>query len=222
MNRQKPKARAADLAQQLKTAIRSGQYAAGQRLVEADLCRTFDASRSHVRDAIRRLEAEGLLVVRPNRGASVRALTRSDVERLYQIREVMEGLAARLVAEATDAQGVRARLIAMRDNLKSAEEAGSIGRYMQENERFHTLLLDLSGNPYIPSILDQIMLPAFRIQFYMIMDRTVIAQSNRQHDAILDAILARDADSAERLMRAHIRDSQRIIRAMPDDCFPEG
>src|SRR5690606_3964267 len=78
--------------------IKAGIYAPGQRLIEADLTRDLGVSRGPVREATRRLGAEGILDVLPHRGAVVRKLSRRDVAAIYQIRELLEGLAARLSA----------------------------------------------------------------------------------------------------------------------------
>lgn len=210
---------AVSLAQKLKQAIRNGRFVAGQRLVEADLCRLYGASRSHVREAIRRLEAEGVVVVQPNRGASVRTLSRADVERLYEIREMMEGLAARLTARAAASEAVRSGILEIKSRLADAEASGNIATYMRENEAFHNFLLEHSGNSFIDSILEQVMLPVFRLQFYMVLDRTIIEESNRQHDAIIAAILERDEDRAEAEMRGHVQASLALIRRIQDEVF---
>lgn len=211
-----------DLVGAIRRAIRAGDFVPGQRLVEADLCAQFNATRAKVREAFRRLEADGIIVVQPNRGASVRALSRKDIERLYEIREMLEGLAARLSARAaaSDAAARRA-LTEARANLQTAADAGNISDYMERNAEFHSLLVTLSGNAFIGPMLDRIMLPTFRMQFYIAMTRDVIGDSHGQHIGILDALLRGDETAAEDRMRAHVRTSLSLIRSIPDRFFKQ-
>src|ERR1700716_1155716 len=89
----------------LRDAIRDGRVAPGQRLVVADITKMLGVSNGPVREAIRRLTGEGLVEITPHRGASVRKFTPDDVREIFQLREVIEGLAARLSARKMPAKG---------------------------------------------------------------------------------------------------------------------
>lgn len=199
------------LADELRRAMRKGEYTAGQRLVEQDLCQHFAAGRGRVREALRLLAAEGVVVIETNRGASVRKLGPREVVQLYQVREVMEGLAARLCAEAGPDSQTREMLDDLRREMSIAEKNGDISHYLDRNEAFHSYLVTASGNGFIAQTLDTVRLRTFRIQFQIALDRSIIGESNRQHERIISAILQGNAVDAERAMRSHVRDSFRMV-----------
>lgn len=208
------------LAEEMRQAMRLGEFAAGQRLVEHELCKRFEAGRGRVREALRLLAAEGVVIIEPHRGASVRKLGRDEIVQLYQVREVMEGLAARLCAEGGPDVALRRMLDGLRRDMAGAEREGDIARYLERNEAFHSSLVAASGNDFIAQTLDTVRLRTFRIQFNVALDKSVIGASNRQHDKILSAVLDGNGDAAEAAMRAHVRESFRTIEALVDGADP--
>src|SRR5689334_7203755 len=104
----------------LRNGIMRGEFAPNQRLVEADLIRKFGVSRGPVREALSRLAADGLVIMEPHRSAVVRPLTRESLASAFQLRELIEGLAARLAAEGvrrdpSRAEGMRRKLAKLAD-----------------------------------------------------------------------------------------------------------
>jgi DNA-binding GntR family transcriptional regulator len=200
----------------IKAGIRQGRYVPGQRLAEPDMVRDLRVSRGSVREALRRLEAEGLVQIELYRGASIRKMSRNDFLAFNEIREVLEGLAAALAAERIDEAG-RAALIELEQNW----ERGSRGwTYPEYNERFHTLILEASGNSELPVYIEQAKLLFFRLQFHRIA-RTPAQEkrSQREHDRIVKAILKGDAKGAERAMRDHVHKSVQAILLEPEEFF---
>jgi DNA-binding GntR family transcriptional regulator len=188
----------------IKAGITKGRYVPGQRLVEPDMVRDLHVSRGSVREALRRLEAEGLVEIELYRGASIRKMSRSDFIAFNQIREVLEGLAAALAAERIDDAG-RTALI----DLEQSWALRSRGwTYPEYNEKFHNLIIDASGNNELPIYIEQAKLLFFRLQFHRIA-RTPAQErrSQREHDRIVKAILKGDAKGAERAMRDHVHKS---------------
>lgn len=193
--------------------IRDGKLTPGDRLRETDLADRLGVSRTPVREAIRQLEADGLVTHVPRQGASVRRLEYAEVMELYEMRAVLEGTAARLaVRSASDVE-----LAELRDLNEELRAAGQGTRAFHLNRHFHALLLNAAKNRFLTSSV-QAMQKAM-----MILGPTTLAQPERfesavkEHAAVLDALEARDADAAESAMRHHIETSQRTrIKAFRD------
>jgi DNA-binding GntR family transcriptional regulator len=192
--------------------VKDGRYAPGQRLVETDLTAELGVSRGPLREALARLAAEGVLDIEPYRGAVVRRLTRDEVRDLFEVRELLEGHAARLAAMLIDEGDNRRRLEQAIKSIDSFRGRSDLHAYMDENERLHGLVVELSGSPLLRRLIPQLGVHAFRLLFRrMIIDRPSIDSSIREHDALVAAILAGDAKGAERAMQVHIRRSRDLI-----------
>lgn len=193
----------------------------GQRLVESDLTQAFDVSRPTLRNALSGLAAEGLVQISAHRGATVRKMSRRDVEELYQLREYLEGLAAALaaarVADGADAPALRGLL--SRLSPHAAPAADSAEASARANQRFHQVVLEMSGNSRLEAMLERLNVPLFRLQFRGYLKPRVASQAATDHERIARAILEGDRTGAERTMRSHVRKSAAIILALPDDMF---
>jgi DNA-binding GntR family transcriptional regulator len=183
--------------------IRHGRLVPGQRLVEADIVKATGASRGKVREALRRLESEGLLTIEEFRGASVKRLGRDEVRQIYQARMALEGLAARECALRADA-ALRARLAQVQEELNDGEHAGNHDRFARLNGTWHGLIITGSGNEYIAQFLKQLTVPIYRLLFASFYTAQRIAAANADHRLITAAIVEGRADDAEQAMRAHI------------------
>lgn len=190
------------IVEQLRNDILAQRIRPGTRLVENDLTRRFDVSRGPVREALRRLAAEGLIDHNPNRGAVVKRLTRAEMTELFQIRIELEQLAARLAAQAASAEKRAAFEAAIQPIYRDGpREAGS---YFPENSTFHEAVMELAGNRQLAELNN-------RLQFALIMGQVgdalapeVLDASVREHRAIAAAILSRDAERAAAATRAHL------------------
>ena len=123
-----------EVVEQLKDWIKHGLLVPGQRLVEADVVRDSGASRAHVREAFQRLESEGVVVIEEFRGASVRRLSRSEVEQMYRAREALEGMAARLIAERGLSLDKQQELRGLQSALNEAALARRADEYSRNND----------------------------------------------------------------------------------------
>lgn len=198
------KAPQADAAQWIRERIRKGRLVPGQRLVEADLVRDSGFSRSKVREALRRLEAEGLVTIEEFRGASVRRLGPQEVRQIYEARMTLEGYAASAFAASRDT-ALKQRLVALQRELDAAAQSGRHDRFSQLNDAWHKLVLEGAGNTYVTQFLAQLTVPIYRMLFPAFYARERITLANADHQVITAAILAGKATAAERAMRAHIR-----------------
>jgi DNA-binding GntR family transcriptional regulator len=206
------------LFERMRTHIIEGRFAPGQRLVEADLTEQFGISRGPLREAVRRLAAEGLVDITHNRGARVKRLDHGEVIALYEVREVMEGLAARLAAErASTAE--RREIKSVFDEMAKALKANDVRGYIGLNSRFHALIMQAARNPALDSALTRLQTPVLRVQFESMMTRDVVNESFEEHRGIVEAITGKNAEQAERLMRHHVRRSREMISQRPTDQF---
>jgi len=191
--------------------IRTGRLRPGDRLRETELADRLGVSRTPVREAIRQLEADGLVAHAPRQGATVRKLDYAEVMELYEMRAVLEGTAARLAAHAAldieieELASVNAALA----KTRSAEEAFRL------NRSFHAALLDAAKNRFLHKSMSSLS------KALMILGPTTLSETERfasavqEHEAVLEALKARDGMAAEQRMRAHIEASQRVrIRAL--------
>lgn len=208
------------VAERIREGVRSGRYMAGQRLVEADITSELAVSRGPVREAMRRLAAEGLVEIAYHQGARIRRLSRSDVLALYEIRELLEGLAARHAAEQIETDKVLAKKIKSlkRDMQRSSKDA-DVERYVQLNRDFHDLLVESSGNPHLPALIENLQTQVMRFQFRSLLDHNAILESERDHEKIVNAVLDADSARAERAMRRHIRRSRDLVLLLPEALF---
>lgn len=189
--------------QSIREAIRHGELIQGERLVVADVAKTYGVSVGPVREAIRRLTGEGLLEFTPHRGASVRDYSERDIRETFQAREAIEGYIARLAAENIHRAGYVPRLEACRTLLREA-----LHRDWQEltdaRQVFHDILYEIAGNDVLKEAALRLTFPVNRRLFTELMGRARAEASHHEHDAIIEAILAGDAARAERAMRLHL------------------
>jgi DNA-binding GntR family transcriptional regulator len=209
------------IVERLREDIFKGSLAPGSRLVECDLTARFAVSRGPVREALRRLDAEGLIEHWPHRGALVRRLSARTISELFEIRIEMEALAAQRAAGCEDAEA-RARFVeAIRpifgDGARQAPD------YLAENAAFHDAMMALAGNLQLRDLASRLRLPLIMAQVGDILTPETLAASVREHRAIARAILGHDGTTAANLMRAHLeRAAALAIRRRADAGSDEG
>jgi DNA-binding GntR family transcriptional regulator len=194
----------------VKDGIRQGRYAPGQRLIEGDLQEVVGTSRGPIREAMRRLAAESLVELEHHKGARVRRLSAQEIVAVYQVREALEGYACRLAASHIDEADHRARLQAIEAEFDRSFN-GSPNSYLRYNERFHRLIVGMSGNAHLIRLVEQLQLRAFILLVHVIVDTVSAKRARAEHRPIVKALMAKDADKAERAMRAHVRNTCRFV-----------
>jgi DNA-binding GntR family transcriptional regulator len=173
----------------------------GHRITERDTAAELGVSRVPLREALRLLEAEGLVVLVPRQGAMVASWTREDIVRLFEVREELETLAARLCATRHTESDLR-RMRALLQEADRALEAGDAAATATANAGFHRAVLAACGNP----LLQRMMAPLdSRVQwlFHLTKHRDTREQRD-EHVRLLELIEAGDGDGAAALYRAHI------------------
>lgn len=188
---------------QLRAAILQGRFVPGQRLDQGELARELGVSRIPVREALRTLDAEGLVELNPHHGAVVAELRAEEVEEVFIIRSLLEGMAARLAASRLTSDD-RGRIQAALRDLKG--RAGDIDDWLAHHNEFHMAVYEAARRP---RLLDLIRGLRNTVQPYI---RTYIQSpehveiADRGHEAILQACLAGDPDEAERATKQHLEE----------------
>ncbi|MEY4640480.1 MAG: hypothetical protein RLZZ227_474 [Pseudomonadota bacterium] len=185
--------------------IRAGGFVPGQRLVEADLVRDTGASRAKVREALQRLESEGLVTIEEFRGASVRQLGMDQIRQIYQTRMALEGMAAGECARQAKSP-LKKQLQKVQRAMNALERSGDHRRFAQLNEAWHALIIEGSGNSYVAHFLSQLTVPVHRLLFSSFYNAQRIDRANADHKMITQAIVDGRAELAEQAMRDHIHD----------------
>jgi len=187
-------------------AISQGTLPPGARLRETELAARLGISRTPIREAIRQLEADGLVSHVPRQGATIRVLDHSEVMELYEMRTVLEGTAARLAARAASDIELD-ELTALNTELASAKDSRAA---YQLNRQFHMTLLDAAKNRYLTRSVNALQ------KTLLILGPTTLALADRasgavqEHADVLAALIARDGARAEVAMRAHIEAAHRV------------
>lgn len=188
----------------LRQAIIDGRLAPGARLTERELTEMLGVSRTVVREALRSLESEGLVHVIPNKGPVVRELSMAEAEDLYQIRAVLEGLAARLFVEHATAEQIE-QLSAALDVVVQAYDSGDAPRVLETKNRFYDVLFAGAGSETLSSMLATLHARIWRWRALGLTHPDRSTDRSRESTAhlreMLVAIRARDADAAEHITR---------------------
>ncbi|MEP9355378.1 GntR family transcriptional regulator [Xanthobacter sp. KR7-65] len=205
--------------QRLREAIFAGRLVPGQRLIAGDLTAEIGISRGTVREAFRRLEADGLLEIIPNRGAVVRRLSREQVRDLFQIRENLESLGARLAAEHIGVGGNRSLFAGVWSRVRPTGEMLQAHVFMEQNRLFHRSIVKISGNTMLTDLIETLHLPVVMFQVGQVMQPENMQSSQQDHVRVAEAILAGDAPAAEREMRLHLQRSGEWVLRLPSFAF---
>lgn len=212
--------------------LRSGDLRPGMRLVNRKLAAELGTSTIPVREAIGRLVSEGLLDFTPNAGASVRCPDASELGELYDVREALESLAAAEAVRFAD-EHVLAELRALCERFRAIVEAIPAGkraapaqfhRWLECEERFHTRLASASRNRWLIKVISEVRViaQAFAAQRRTpkMLTRDAAEDTWRQHLALVEILVRRDADQARAWMSAHIRSGRAMVLGCVSDVGP--
>ncbi len=193
----------------LHKALRLGRYKAGERLIPEDIAAEIGMSRMPVREAFRRLAADGLVTLRPNRGCVVAGLTLDELNEAFEIRSVLEGLAVRLaMPKLTEEHFEEMDRLLLR--MERAGEAGS-SDWVLRHQEFHAYIYGLSGRPKLIrqiAALHVAIEPYMRIWFDYV-EKPLSARE--EHQKLLAALKSGDVAEAEREMEDHVLDTASLL-----------
>lgn len=208
-----------EIAFRLQRKILEGEYPPGKHLVQDELCQLFGVSRTPVREALRKLQAQHLVVVVPNRGAKVRGLSRKELTEVFTVRAELEGFACELAApkltpgrlrELARVQGSLEEVVREfeRNQIGPKEEPAFNARLNRANDDFHSLIHETAQNAHLSRLIDNL---------HSFFPRDYIWQAGRSarqeflelnigdHKLILRALRERNGKQARKAMREHVR-----------------
>ena len=187
----------------IRSAIVRGEYAPNQRLIEADLSDTFAASRATVRIALLELANEGLVERLPNKGSRVRAISVDEAIEILEVRIGVEGLcAAKTAAQVSDDEVQE--FLELRQNMIDAVADGDLVEYARLHQQLDRRVRVLSRHATAAAVLGRLHAQSVRHQFKLSSRPQRAKISVLEHAAIIDAIVSRDPDAAERAVRDHL------------------
>jgi DNA-binding GntR family transcriptional regulator len=205
----------------LKDAIITGSLRPMERITENQVAASYGLSRTPVREAFRRLEAEGLIQVVPQRGSFVSQPSVADILEIYQIRLPLECMSARIAAERIEPDQLAAL-----EGLVAAERGRGTGRSavrsLRASAEFHAVLYACTRNRRLAGLLTDMQHQVHRVRALWPSTVARLDETWKEHAAILGALRARDGAEAERLMRLHLERAQastldRILPGNPRD-----
>lgn len=200
---QKPDVLAVPIATLLREAIFDQRLRPGERIVERQLAEQWNVSRAPLREAIKQLSAEGLLVVSPHRGASVREVSKKELTELFLVREMIEVTAVRIAAErATESDLIRLQTLV--NAMKTAAERRDPPTFSTLGLAFHDELVGLAKNDTLVEMYDVVKLRFRRYQFLLVALPDVPRSSATEHERILAAIRAKDGNRASACVTNHL------------------
>lgn len=202
--------------ERIRAAIAEGRFRPGVRLVEQRLAEEFEVSRTPVREAIRLLEAEGLVVTSPNRGAMVRELSLDDVRDSYELRARLESYAAARAATRIGPQHIeRIEQAVDRFDLGirkfGRDPTAGIREVNRWNAEIHGVILEAAGDGALVSMVRRTADITLVFQSFRRFDRDRLVQSNVFHRLLWEACVRHDAGRAENLMREHINQGRDVL-----------
>ncbi|MEJ2620126.1 MAG: GntR family transcriptional regulator [Candidatus Thiodiazotropha sp.] len=200
----------------LQRAIVEGEIPQGSKISEPELARQYGVSRGSLREAMARLEARKLVERKPNLGARVVSLSYEQLIEIFQLREALEGMAARLAAQnMTDKEIEELQRLLNQHGEQIAEQHGQAYFQKQGDLDFHYRIVQGSKNKQLIELLCNDLyhlLRMYRYQFGMRSKRS--QQAFEEHQYLINVISARDPEMAELLMRQHIRASRRNVESV--------
>lgn len=205
----------------LRRMIVRGALPPGARIAEPELCETLGISRTPLREALKLLASEGLVMLRRNRSAIVSPLDGAALPPLFEVEAGVEGFAARLAAARMTATDLK-RLHTLQERLEAAHAAGDLTGYFDINQIIHRSIVAGAKNRALVDAHDRLFGPLERARFLALAFEGRLAESVLEHRSILDALVRRDADAAGTLLSHHITRTGEVMAGAPSPVPTEG
>jgi DNA-binding GntR family transcriptional regulator len=215
------------LAAAIQARVLSGEFPSGSRLRQETLAEEFGVSRTPVREALRKLQAAGIVQLEPRRGARVRGPSAREVREAYEVRAELEGLAAALAAERMRDEELHRLRAAQKlfdessERLRAWKERVAIGGpptrahedWIRGNDVFHLVILEAAGNNRLAAMLADLHQSFPRDLTWIVLAESshLLEENVAQHAAVLAAIERRDADDARRRMMEHVLSAGELV-----------
>jgi DNA-binding GntR family transcriptional regulator len=198
----------------IKRRILSNALRPDQRVLEQDLAAAFGMSRTPVREALIRLEQEGLVEILPRRGMRVLPISAADMAEIYELLTALEARAAERLAERKPTPESVAPLTRALERMEAALEAGNLKAWARADDRFHRQLVTLAGNRRLAEMARTVFDQAHRARMATLDLRPWPRQSNKDHRALVRAILKGDARRAREIHTRHRHRAMAMLLAL--------
>lgn len=200
----------------LRRAIITGEFAPGERLMEISLANRLGVSRTPVREAIRKLELEGLVIMIPRKGAQVAKITEKSLRDVIEIRCVLEEFAASLACERITEEG-KEKLKQAHWQFVEAVRTNDIINIVEKDENFHDVIFQAACNDRLITIINNLREQFYRYRMEYVKDIEQHSVLVTEHERLLHAIFNQDSETAKQIMRTHLTNQQKgVIQAIQD------
>ncbi|MCD7739478.1 MAG: GntR family transcriptional regulator [Lachnospiraceae bacterium] len=187
----------------LRQAILTGELKPGERLMEIHLANRLGVSRTPVREAIRKLELEGLVTMIPRRGAEVAQITEQSLKDVLEVRRCLDALCAELACDRISSEQL-GRLKAACGDFERAVKAGDARVIAQKDVQLHDIILEATGNRRLIQMVNNLAEQMYRYRFEYIKDYTMHGRLIEEHRALYEAIRQKDRETARKIAMLHI------------------
>ena len=196
---------------ELKRLILENELPAGHQLMEGEIAELLDISRTPAREAMMKLEAEGLVEIRPRHGMKVKPISVSDMREIYALLTGLESTAAWQAASLDHDDAEIQKLRDSVEKMDKALKAQDLQGWADADESFHRQLVAMSGNKRLIELVDRFIDQSHRVRMLTLSFRPPPLQSNEDHANVVDAILKKQPDEARRLHRIHRENAGRLL-----------
>ena len=214
-----PAGSADQIASEILRGLYEGRYVAGQKLTESVLTKRFSVGRGTVREALRRLTAEGVVTWSLHRGASIRILSRQEAREALEAIEALTGMSARLAATRLSKAEDRKNLEQTLQSLKKLATSGDAYEFARTRNRFYRQLSHVARNQELTRLLAATQFHLLRVQLRSAYDLQAERSRLADYEKIVAAVLANDGKKAEKAMARHIRAIADVIDQLDDRHF---
>ena len=194
----------------LRQAILYGKLQPGERLMEITLANQLGVSRTPVREAIRKLEIEGLVLMIPRKGAQVAPITEKDLSDVLEVRLGLEELAMHYACERVDDEQLEQISVAQK-GFEESLKTSDLAHLAKADEEFHELIYQATGNRRLIQMINNLREQMYRYRIEYLKDLNVGEALNEEHKELYSALKSRDADRALSCMKTHIKNQQQAI-----------
>ncbi len=194
----------------LRDAILRGELEPGEHLMEVQLANKLGVSRTPIREAIRQLQTEGLVIMTPRKGAVVAEITREDLTDVLEVRITLEKMAVALACENINQEEI-ARLKKCQQELENMLGNEKLTEIANKDEEFHDIIYEASGNKRLIQILNNLREQLYRYRIEYIKDEQKWVILVEEHNALIVAIENKDVDEAKKVIRKHIDNQRQTI-----------
>jgi DNA-binding GntR family transcriptional regulator len=201
-----------EVADRLREMIMWGQLEPGQRLNERQFCERFDISRTPLREAFMILSSEGLLKLLPNRGAMVTPLTLTELEDMFQVMAVLEGLAGELACQRATEQDI-AEIAALHLKMLEHHSRDELRPYFEANQNIHQKIVDCARNAELTDIYKKLSVRIRRARYMANFSKERWDQAVNEHHEILEALKRRNSRELKTLLQRHLKNKYEVIMA---------